>query len=189
MGFIIFTGITPKSVREFTKIIVHPRRGDISLVNPVEKRHTPPGQTPRTGTHTLTRKHPTRARRAAPDTGQGKGRPPMGDDPVRDKYTHAINWDYASHDPQILRLREQLAREYDAANGIMIPLDPEDTMPAFREIVRLVLDGLAARNLVARPDLAYKAMFPFPDTPGYADLVILDAVTQTLGRHGDEGER
>lgn len=33
------------------------------------------------------------------------------DDPIRDKYTHAINWDYASHDPQIIRLREQLARE------------------------------------------------------------------------------
>lgn len=39
-------GITPKSVREFTKIIVHPRRGDISLVNPVEKRHTTPRPDP-----------------------------------------------------------------------------------------------------------------------------------------------
>lgn len=188
MGFIIFNGITPKSVREFTKIIVHPRRGDISLVNPVEKRHTPPAR-PHAPERIPSRESIRRARRAAPDTGQGKGRPPMGDDPVRDKYTHAINWDYASHDPQILRLREQLAREYDAANGIMIPLDPKDTMSAFRKIARLVLDGLAAKNLVARPDLAYKAMFPFPDTPGYADLVILDAVTQTLGRHGDEGER
>lgn len=111
------------------------------------------------------------------------------DDPIRDKYTHAINWDYASHDPQIIRLREQLAREYDAANGIMIPLDPGDTMSAFRKIARRVLDGLAAKNLVARPDLTYKAMFPFPDTPGYADLVILDAVTRTLGRHGDGEER
>ena len=71
----------------------------------------------------------------------------------------------------------------------MIPLDPENTMSAFREIVRHVLDGLAAKNLVARPDLIYKAMFPFPDTPGYADLVILDAVTRTLGRHEDEEER
>lgn len=32
-------------------------------------------------------------------------------------------------------------------------------------------------------------MTGIPDAPGYADLVILDAVTQTLGRHGDEGER
>lgn len=77
------------------------------------------------------------------------------DDPIRDKYTHAINWDYASHDPQIMRLREQLAREYDAANGIMIPLDPGDTMSAFREIVRRVLDGLAAKEhrRPARPRL------------------------------------
>ena len=44
-------------------------------------------------------------------------------DPVRDKYVHAVSWDYTSRDPQVARLRERLAAEYDGRPAIPAGMD------------------------------------------------------------------
>ncbi|KAA8828182.1 hypothetical protein [Bifidobacterium myosotis] len=111
---------------------------------------------------------------------------PFAEDPIRDKFIHAVNWDYSSGNPAIERLRRQLAAEYDSGGvyggGVMLPADPTRFMQTMRRAVRLMLDGMADKHLCAHPDELYKALFPFPDVPSIGDMLVLEAMRGAFGK-------
>lgn len=83
-------------------------------------------------------------------------------DPVRDKYVHAVSWDYTSRDPQVARLRERLAAEYDGRPATPAGMDAGRFMDSSRLVVRPLFERMASHGLLAGPDGLYAAMFPFP---------------------------
>lgn len=83
-------------------------------------------------------------------------------DPVRDKYFHAVSWDYTSRDPQVARLRERLAAEYDGRPAIPAGMDAGRFMGSSRLAVRTLFERMASHGLLTDPDGLYAAMFPFP---------------------------
>ena len=83
-------------------------------------------------------------------------------DPVRDKYVHAVSWDYTSRDPQVARLRERLAAEYDGRPATPAGMDAGRFIDSSRLAVRTLFERMASHGLLAGPDGLYAAMFPFP---------------------------
>ena len=111
-------------------------------------------------------------------------------DPVRDKYVHAVSWDYTSRDPQVARLRERLAAEYDGRPAIPAGMDAGRFMGSSRLAVRTLFERMASHGLLADPDGLYAAMFPFPDMPCIGDLIVMDALSAGLrGAESADGRR
>ena len=111
-------------------------------------------------------------------------------DPVRDKYVHAVSWDYTYRDPQVARLRERLAAEYDGRPAIPAGMDAGRFMGSSRLAVRTLFERMASHGLLADPDGLYAAMFPFPDMPCIGDLIVMDALSAGLrGAESADGRR
>ncbi|AUE03159.1 hypothetical protein [Bifidobacterium breve] len=111
-------------------------------------------------------------------------------DPVRDKYVHAVSWDYTSRDPQVARLRERLAAEYDGRPATPAGMDAGRFMDSSRLAVRTLFERMASHGLLAGPDGLYAAMFPFPDMPCIGDLIVMDALSAGLrGTGAADGRR
>ncbi|MBT1162800.1 hypothetical protein [Bifidobacterium sp. SO1] len=117
-------------------------------------------------------------------------------DPVRDKYCHAVSWDYTTRTPEVERLRRMLADEYDHGGRsnrteLRIPADPrhpERFTMLLRDIARRTLDGMEKAHLTASADGLYRIMFPFPDRPCLGDAILLEAVIGALGTNDPGGE-
>ena len=98
--------------------------------------------------------------------------------------------DYTSRDPQVARLRERLAAEYDGRPAIPAGMDAGRFMGSSRLAVRTLFERMASHGLLADPDGLYAAMFPFPDMPCIGDLIVMDALSAGLrGAESADGRR